>query len=377
MYIHQFLLEKVGASLLPGKVVVLYGPRRIGKTTLLNKIMEERADYILASGEDIDDQAYLSSQSIVKLKQYIGRNKLLIIDEAQKIPNIGLNLKLIVDHCPEVAVLATGSSAFELANQLGQPLTGRKITFRMYPLSQIELNQIEEKPSVTKANLESRLIYGSYPEVVLTEDILARQVYLSELTSDYLYTDILELDKVRKSQKISELLSLLAFQVGKAVSKSEVGQQLGLNKQTVDHYLDLLEKAFVIIPLSGFSRNLRKEVSKSSRYYFYDNGVRNALINQFQPLSKRNDIGELWENYLIVERIKKQHYQRLLTNNYFWRTYDQQEIDWVEESNGELSAFEFKYNGSKKAKVPIAWNKGYPGSSFCVISQENYLDFIV
>lgn len=319
-------------------------------------------------------QHYLSSQSIETLKSFVGNTELLVIDEAQKIPNIGLNLKLLVDHCPDLKIIATSSSAFDLAKQMGEPLTGRKTTLQVFPLAQLELNAIET-PVQTRSHLEQRLIYGSYPEIILMQDPKEKQRYLQQIISDYLYKDILELDGIRKSDKLIKVLQLLAFQVGKAVSLNEIGQQLGLNKGTVERYIDLLEKCFVLIPLSAFSRNLRKEISKQHRYYFYDVGIRNALIQQFNPFPLRNDVGELWENYLIIERLKKQHYHEIFSNNYFWRTYDKQEIDWIEMREGTLHAYEMKWK-QQSMRLPQDWTSAYPDATFSVIHQENYLSFI-
>lgn len=374
MYIQQHLLDTLTHIMPTDKVLVIYGPRRIGKTTLLKKLLEKKDRYLSVSGEDIQVQHYLSSQSIDILKSFVGNHHLLVVDEAQKVPHIGLNLKLLIDHVPNLQIIVTGSSSFDLANQLGEPLTGRKRTFKMFPLSQMEIGTTENSAQ-TRANLEERLIYGSYPEVILTKDQQTKKEYLSELISSYLYKDILELDGVRKAKKISQILQLLAFQIGKEVSLSEIGQQLGLHKGTVERYIDLLEKSFVLINVQGFSRNLRKEISKQSRYYFYDLGVRNAIINQFNTLSLRNDIGQLWENYAIIERLKKQEYQRILSNNYFWRTYNQQQIDWVEERDGQLDGYEMKWQ-SMKGKAPSEWLKNYPHANFKIIHTENYLDFI-
>ena len=355
--------------------MVIYGPRRCGKTTLLNKFLETTDQkYLFVSGEDIDVSEYLSSQSIIKLKNFVGGNKLLVIDEAQKIKNIGANLKLIVDHIPGVSIIATGSSAFDLAQNIGEPLTGRKYTLKLFPLAQLEIAQIEA-PHETAANLENRLIFGSYPEVILAKGNNDRERYLKEIASSYLYKDILELDGLKHSDKIVRILQLLAFQIGKEVSLSELGTQLSMSKNTVERYLDLLEKTFVIYKLSGFSRNLRKEISKSSRFYFCDNGVRNVLINNFNMLNLRNDIGQLWENYAITERIKKQEYGELRSNNYFWRTYDHKEIDWVEEREGKLYGYEIKWK-SAKSKPPSDWLKTYKEAVFEVINHDNYLNFI-
>ena len=374
MYIHQYLLDILLKIKDRNKVLIIYGPRQVGKTTLLTKLLEQKKNYLLVDGEDIDVQYYLSSQSIATLKSFIGDHKLLAIDEAQKIPKIGLNLKLIADHCPNVKVIVTGSSAFDLAQHLGEPLTGRKISFKMFPLSQTEIGRLENLAQ-TRAHLESRLIYGSYPEIILAKDDNKKKIYLRELVSSYLYKDILEIEGIRKSKKIIQLLQLLAFQIGKEVSLTELGQQLGLNKATVERYLDLLEKTFVLINVQGFSRNLRKEISKKSRYYFYDVGVRNAIVNQFNPISMRNDIGQIWENYVLMERLKKQEYQNIIANNYFWRTYSQQEIDWVEEREGNLYGYEIKWK-PVKVKAPSDWQKTYKNSYFEIINRDNYLKFI-
>ena len=375
MYIVQKQLENLKKLIQPGKVVVIYGARRTGKTTLINEFLKGASgENLLVSGEDITVSSYLSSQSIEKLAAFVGQATLLIIDEAQKIPNIGINLKLIVDHIPGVRVVVSGSSSFDLARSTGEPLTGRKYTLRLYPLAQMEICQIE-KIHQTDANLEGRLIYGSYPEVVLMRDNTGRQKYLQEIVSSYLYKDILELDGIRHSGKIIRLLQLLAFQIGKEVSYSELGGALSMSKNTVERYLELLEKAFVLQKLSGFSRNLRNEIKKNSRYYFLDNGVRNALINNFNPLEQRNDAGELWENYLVLERMKKQEYLNVAANNYFWRTHTQQEIDFVEEREGRLFAYEIKWSKTKSSP-PALWRKTYPDSSFASVHRENYLDFI-
>lgn len=375
MYIRQLQLENLTKSLKPGKVVVIYGARRTGKTTLLNEYLKtETEPYLLVSGEDITIQGYLSSQSIEKLKTFVGNIRLLVIDEAQKVQNIGINLKLIVDHIPGIRVIATGSSSFDLARSIGEPLTGRKSTLIQYPLAQLELAAMEQRHE-TDSRLESRLVYGAYPEIVLLQDNREREQYLKEIVSSYLYKDILELEGIRQSAKIGRLLQLIAFQIGKEVSYTELGTSLGMSKNTVDHYLDLLEKAFVIRKLGGFSRNLRNEVTKNSRYYFVDNGVRNALINNFNPLELRNDVGELWENYLVMERLKRQEYLRETANNYFWRTYTKKELDLVEERGGKLHGYEIKW-GKAKPRAPKEWTTGYPEATWNLINRDNYLEFI-
>ncbi len=376
MYIPQKQLETLTKILQPSKVIVVYGPRRCGKTTLLNEFLKGvNLRYLLVSGEDIVVQNYLSSQSIEKLLSFVGANQLLVIDEAQKINNIGMNLKLIVDHMKDVKIIATGSSSFDLAKSLGEPLTGRKYTLKLFPLAQLELQQMENRAQ-TEANLENRLIYGSYPEIVLMQDNRQKERYLKEIVSSYLFKDVLELEGLRHSGKIVKLLQLIAFQIGRGVSYSELGTQLGMSKNTVERYLDLLENAFVVCSLNGFSRNLRKEISKSSRYFFLDNGVRNALLNNFNPLELRDDIGLLWENYLIMERLKKQEYMSIASNNYFWRTYDRKEIDLVEERRGHLYGYEMKWTKRKEAP-PKGWTEAYSNASYEVISRDNYLEFIV
>lgn len=365
------LLQKVIDS---GKVIIIYGPRRVGKTTLLKKFLEDKENFLFVTGEDIFIREFLASGSIERLKDFIGTKSLLVIDEAQYIPSIGLNLKLIVDHIPHVRVIATGSSTFDLAKEVGEPLTGRKQVLTLYPLAQLELNTVENIAQ-TKAHLESRLIYGSYPEVLTVVGDQSRQEYLHDLVSSYLLKDILALEEIRKSKKLLDLLILVALQVGKEVSHAELATQLSMNKATIQRYLDLLEQVFVLVNVRGFSRNLRKEITKTSRYYFYDNGIRNAIINNFNPLSRRDDTGSLWENYLVVERLKKQQYQQLFSRNYFWRTYDQKEIDWVEEREGSLFGYEFKW-GSTVAKVPALWKESYPEATFECINRENYLKFI-
>ncbi len=375
MYIPQSQLDNLAKVLEPGKAVIIYGPRRCGKTTLLNKFLKGiSSKYLLVSGDDIITQNYLSSQSIEKLTSFIGEADLLVVDEAQKIKNAGVNFKLIIDHVRDIRIIATGSSSFDLAQHVGEPLTGRKYTLKLFPLAQLELDKIESRVQ-TDARLESRLIYGSYPEVVLMKDNGQKVRYLKELISSYLYKDILELDGLKRSDKLARLLQLVAFQIGKEVSYQELGTQLGMSKNTVERYLDLLEKTFVLFKLTGFSRNLRKEISKSPRYYFIDNGVRNALLNNFNPLELRDDIGMLWENYLIVERLKKQEYQFITANNYFWRTYDRKEIDFIEETGGRIFGFEMKWTRGK-SHPPKEWLAAYTNASYRVVTRENYLEFI-
>ena len=374
MFIPRSALKQLEALEKEGKVVLIYGPRRVGKTTLLKKYLEDKQDYLFVTGEDIFVHEFLSSNSIEKLKNFIGNKKRLVIDEAQCIPSIGKNLKLIVDHIPDVRVIVTGSSTLDLTESTSEPLTGRKHTITMLPIAQLELCTIENQAE-SKARLDERLIFGSYPEVIGLKDKDARKENLHELVSSYLFKDILSLEGIKKTKKLADLLILLTFQIGREVSHNELATQLSMSKTTIEKYLDLFEKTFVIINIRGFSKNLRSEVTKTSRYYFCDNGVRNALINNFNPLSLRNDVGTLWENYLAVERIKKQNCLRQWSNNYFWRTYDQKEIDFVEEHDGKIFGYEFKW-GTSDVKAPTLWQKTYPDASFECINQNNYLTFI-
>ncbi len=374
MIIPRIIEKSIKSHLQANKVVVIYGSRQVGKTTLINEILKDvKEKYLFLSGEDRKNK-WLSSQSIDVLQENIANNKLLVIDEAQKIDNIGLNLKLIVDHIKNIKVLVTGSSSFDLSNQVGEPLVGRKWQFNLFPISQLELNKIEEKFE-TKSNLNKRLIYGSFPEVIVNKNISQKKEILNSLVDNYLFKDLLQYNQIKKADKILDLLKLLCWQIGKEVSLTELANSLDLNSRTVEKYLDLLEKVFVIKKINGFSRNLRKEITKNSRYYFYDNGIRNAIINNFNEIENRNDVGDLWENYLFIERLKKQEYKKIYSNNYFWRTYDKKEIDLIEERDGKFYGYEFKW-GSKRTKKPTEWLKTYKEAEYEVINQDNYLNFI-
>jgi len=378
VYIPQYHLKNIPKYLKKGKALIIYGPRRCGKTTLLKESSKNfKEKYLFVSGEDITVQDYLSSRSIEKLRNFVGKNKILVIDEAQRVKDISLNIKLILDHIEGIKVLASGSSSFDLAKEVGEPLTGRKYTLKLFPLSQLELSAVETRAE-TSARLENRLLYGSYPEVVVSAGDSIKKEYLREIVSSYLYKDILELEGVRHSDKLGKLLQLLAFQIGKEVSYTELGTHLAMSKNTIERYLDLLEKSFVVFKMTGFSRNLRNEIVKNPRYYFQDTGIRNALINNFNPLSMRNDVGMLWENYIVVEMLKKQEYKRLRANNYFWRTYDRKEIDLIEERGGKLHGYEIKWGKDrKKNAAPKEWREAYKNSVYKVITKENYLDFVV
>lgn len=374
--IPRHLTSAVMNKMEPNKVVVLYGPRQVGKTTMMKEILKSIPnESLLVSGEDRRVQAWLGSQSIDTLRQYIGRYRVLAIDEAQKVNQIGLNLKLIVDHIEGIRVLATGSSSFELANQVGEPLTGRKWQYVLYPIAQMEIGQMEARHQ-TEAMLPFRLIYGAYPEVLLKPDLEDKRQILNGIVDGALYKDLIELDDVKKSQKVIDILRLIAFQIGNEVSLHEIGTQVHLDLRTVEKYLDLLEKSFVVKRVYGFSRNLRKEITKSSRFFFLDNGIRNAIIQNFNPLEIRNDVGQLWENYCFIERLKYNSYSNRGGNVYFWRTYDQKEIDLVEERGGNLFGYEFKWGTALKQKAPKLWTTTYPDASFEVVNPNNYLSFI-
>jgi len=375
-YLKREIFEKFMQKLLANKVLVLLGARRIGKTVFIGQVIEKLDEpYLLLNGEDVTTADVLKKRSIENYKRLLGNKKVLVIDEAQKIPEIGKILKLMVDGIKGIKIIVTGSSTFDLNNKLGEPLTGRKITFNMYPLAQMEFSRTENLIQ-TKDRLEDRLVFGSYPELLHHQTKEAKTEYLKEIVNSYLLKDILVFESIRNSSKLLDLLRLLSFQVGKEVSYHELGTQLSMSKNTVERYMDLLSKVFIIYKLQGFSRNLRKEITKSSKWYFYDNGIRNTLIANHNPLSLRSDIGELWENYLLSERIKYQSYTGMLVNNYFWRTYEQQEIDWIEDRGGKLHAYEVKWNSGKKIKSPSAWHEAYPKASFEGITQDNYLDWI-
>lgn len=377
VFLERAITPQLLNKLIANKVLVLLGARRVGKTRLIQELLNRhiKEPYLLLNGEDMATMAILAQRTVENYQRLVGTKKLLIIDEAQKIPEIGLALKLMVDSITGLKIIASGSSVFDLSNKLGEPLTGRKYTFYLFPLAQMEYSGSENLVE-TRARLEERMIYGCYPELLSLTGNDEKEVYLNELVGSYLLKDILEYEGIKNSSKVLKLLQLIAFQIGKEVSLEELGKQLGISRNTVERYLDLLSKVFVIYRLPGFSRNLRNEITKTSRWYFYDNGIRNALINNFNPLMIRNDTGELWENYLLAERLKFQHYNGIHSNNYFWRTYQQQEIDLIEEREGKLFAYEIKWRSGKTVRIPSAWAKAYPESSFEVIHTENYLEWI-
>jgi len=366
--------QRLDSYLKSNKVLVIYGPRQVGKTTLLTDYLQKtKLKYRLDSGEDVRIQEILESHDFKKIKDYARGYELIAIDEAQKIHRVGEGLKIIVDQIPGIYVIATGSSSFDLAGQVGEPLTGRKITLILYPVSQMELQELYN-PFEIHERLEDFLIYGSYPEVVAESDPKEKARILTEIASSYLLKDILVLDRVKSSKILIDLLRLLAFQIGSEVSLSEIAQKIGIDYKTVARYIDLLEKNFVLFMLRGYSRNLRNEMTKKAKYYFFDTGIRNALIANFNPFELRNDIGMLWENFLVMERQKKQSYKTVPVNSYFWRTWQQKEIDLIEEREGRLFAYEFKWSGG--AREPKSFRKAYPDAEFRVVNRENFLDFV-
>ncbi len=370
-FLKNQIIERIQQS---SKIVLIYGSRQVGKTTLVQALLKELPYKTLHI--NADNRAFadvLSSRDLDKLRRLVGGYELVFIDEAQRISDIGINLKIIHDQIPEVKIVATGSSSFELANIVREPLTGRTWTFTLYPISLGELN-VNNNLFELDQRLEEFLLFGMYPEVFSYPGATDKVAFLKELSGAYLYKDILELADVRHSRKVHDLVRLLAYQIGATVSLNELGRQLEMSKETVARYIDLLEKAFIVFRLSGYSRNLRKEVVKMDKVYFYDLGVRNAVIDNFNALNARNDIGQMWENFLVAERMKHNAYRRHFANRYFWRTYTGAELDYLEESGGQLMGYEFKW-AAKIAKAPKSWIETYPEASFQCINRENYLEF--
>ena len=355
---------------------MLLGARRVGKTKLIEKFIENLNEkYLFLNGDDVESHNLLESQSTANFNRLLGDTRFLVIDEAQEIPNIGKKLKLMVDTIPNLKVLVTGSSAFEINNQIGEPLVGRMKTINLYPISQIEFSK-KENYLETINNLEDRLIFGSYPElskIINREDKIS---YLKEIVNTQLLRDIFAFEGIKKRDKIIALLQIIAFRTGSEISLESIGRDLQISKNTVEKYLDLFSKVFIIYSVSGFSKNRDNEITKMKKWYFVDNGIRNAIINSFNPLNMREDAGKLWENYLNLERIKKLNYQENHVLDYFWRTHTRQEIDRIEVKNEQIAAFEYKY-GKSKSKIPTEFAKSYPDATFEIINQDNYLDYIL
>lgn len=369
-------LDNIEPFLKPNKVLVIYGPRRAGKTTLIkNYLKTTKFKYRLDSGDNIRVKETLGFQDFKAIKEYAAGYDLIVIDEAQQIPNIGMGLKILVDEIPHLRVIATGSSSFDLAHQVGEPLTGRKTTLTLFPIAELELAR-EHNPYDLKNMLEDRLIFGTYPEVLTAQTRADKLAAIDELVNSYLFKDVLALDKIKKSKMLVDLVKLLALQIGSEVSINELATQLGINARTVERYLDVLEKSFVLIGIGSLRRNLRNEIRGKKKYYFYDTGIRNGIISQFNLLNERGDIGGLWENYLVIERLKKRSYHNIHASHYFWRTYAQQEIDYIEEREGKFFAYEFKWK-STNVKPPELFLQSYPNAAFQVITKDNYLEFLL
>jgi len=367
-------LEKIiGDNLFKNKVIVLLGARQTGKTTMLKKILKQNNDGLWLNGDEYDIQERFKNATSTQLKALVGNHKLLIIDEAQRLENIGLGLKILHDTYPEIQIIATGSSAFELQNKTNEPLTGRKFEYLMFPLSFQEMAN-QHSVLIEKRHLNTRLVFGSYPEVINNE---GNEIEVLKLLADsYLFKDILMLETIKKPEKLIKLLQALAFQIGSEVSYNEIGNLIGLDSKTIESYINLLEKAFIIFKLNSFNRNLRNELKLSKKIYFYDNGIRNALISNFQIVENRQDNGALFENYMISERMKYNAYNKQYANCYFWRTKNQQEIDYIEEKDGKLYAFEFKWNSHKKATITKTFTNAYLNSVTKIITPENYESFL-
>jgi len=375
--IDRMMYKRLKNSLSNAKVKVLFGPRRVGKTSLLRKLHEEFGEKsLLLNAEDADVQEMFRVRSKANYTRLLEGKVLLMLDEAQVMPDSGMALKFIHDELPQIRVIATGSSAFDLANRIGEPLVGRCQMLDMFPLAQIELGA-QQSPIQTKQKLEERLIYGSYPEVVTLNTLVDKEEYLRDLVRTYLLKDILAFEGLRSPKKLNDLLKMLAYQAGKEVNNNELATALQISRATVERYLDLLAKCFVIYRAGGFSRNLRKEITKNQIWFFMDNGVRNAIMGDFRPLAKRTDVGDLWASYLFGERTKALSYNQRHVEAHFWRTYDHQEIDRVEVEGKTLRAYEFKWSSRAKAKIPGGFARAYPKASFDVITPDNYMPFIL
>jgi len=358
------------------KGVIIYGARQVGKTTLAKTVIESMGLRTLSiNGDQNRFIDVISSRDLARIQSLVSGYDLLFVDEAQRIPEIGVNLKIILDNIPSLKVLVTGSSSLDLASKISEPLTGRTWNYQLFPISFLELRALQNSIELDDT-LAERLVFGSYPELFSMTSETDKKEYLRNLSDAYLYRELIEFGEIKNSSKIRDLLKLLAFQIGSEVSLTELGRQLGMGKDTVDRYIDLLEKSFVIFRLKGFSRNLRKEITKMDKIYFYDLGIRNVLIDNLKTLSNRDDLGKLWENFLLIERMKYMKYSGRLYSPYFWRTYTGAELDYIEEHAGTLSCYEFKYH-SKGSRIPTTFSATYPGSQFTEITRANYLDFIL
>jgi uncharacterized protein len=376
-WVPRKLLKSIEEVLIKGqKVIIVYGPRQVGKTSLIHKVLEQsNFSYKAILGEEEQVKESFSRSNYNRMMEAVGKNQVLFIDEAQAIDNIGINIKILHDQNKSLRIVLSGSSSFQLANHLQEPLTGRKKTFLLYPIAVTELLDKGLTPLEVRNNLSLYLRYGLYPDVLAQETIGDKEETLRELINSYLYRDILLLADIKHSNRLHDLLRLLALQMGSTVSVNKLSNALNMSSHTVEHYLNLLEQSFVIFRLRGYSKNLSKEISKMDKFYFYDTGVRNAILNNFNTPENRQDSGSMWENFLIAERLKNNEYNRRHPNSYFWRTYTGAEIDYIEENDGALLAFEFKHN-SKQVKAPKTWVEQYPEASFATINRDNFFEFI-
>jgi len=372
-YIKRIIESNIQQKLTDNKAVIIYGARQVGKTTLLKEILKNNNSVLWMNGDQIQTQSLLTDISVPGIRSLIGNKKIIVIDEAQMIKDIGIKLKLFTDYLEGIKIIATGSSSFILANKINEPLTGRKWEYQLLPLS---FKEMAGASSVFEEmeHLETRLIYGYYPEVVLHPG--EEKERLLELVTSYLYKDVLIWENLHKAEKITRLLQALAFQLGSQISYSEIGSLVGLDSKTVEKYIDLLEKAFVLYRLTTYSKNLRNELKACKKVYFYDNGVRNALISAFNPLELRDDIGILWENFIMAELLKKDRNLKVFTHRWFWRTKQKQEIDLLHEENGVITAYEFKWNEKKNVSCPAAFKEVYPEVKYHVINRANFVDFL-
>lgn len=377
MYIPRSIEPKIKEWLFKGKIIIIYGARQTGKSTTVKKLSENypQESRYLNADETAVKKLFEQAGDPSVLAKIIGRQKITVIDEAQKIENIGLKLKILADNFPNQQIIATGSSSFDLANKISEPLTGRSIQFWLYPLSLKELAGVWDKMEID-SQLENFLIYGTYPAVVTASSIEEKTVILKQLVADYLYKDVLSFDKVRKSETIKRFTEAISLQTGSEVSYNELANLLQIGKQTVMSYLDILEQGFILFRLTSYARNLRQEIARSRKIYFFDTGVRNVLINNLNPVSLRNDIGALWENFIVSEFKKDQYWMGTTTPLYFWRTYQQQEIDLLIESGGKLSAYEIKWKKGRSLP-PKNWRDAYPSSSWDSITRDSCLDKIL
>ena len=371
--INRIVQSAIKARLFKNKAILLFGPRQSGKSTLIETLLADK-EYLYLNGDDADVREILSNTTSTKLNAIVGKNTIVFIDEAQRVPNIGLTLKIFTDQLKNIQVIATGSSAFELSSQVNEPLTGRKYEFMLYPLSFAEMVKYHGFLK-ERGLIEQRMIYGYYPEIVTKPGEEKELIKL--LAESYLYKDLLMLEQLKKPILLEKLLKALALQIGSEVSYNEVAQVIGANKQTVERYIDLLEKAYVIFVLPALNRNVRNEIKKGKKIYFYDCGIRNAVINNFKPMSSRTDAGVLWENFIITERKKFLRYNNMDAKQHFWRTTQQQEIDLIEDDGENLSAYEFKWGKTEKVRFPQTFSDNYPGSKTFVISPDNLEDFLL